>query len=258
MMVLLPKLLARELVQPMRVLTLFPALVVGVALAGVLFTGILEGRSGLRDLFSRIGRWRIEVRWYAAALLIPPFLISVILLSLSFLLAPGFSPNFFPLGILFGLFPGFFEEIGWMGYAFPKMKANHSALRTSIILGVLWALWHLPVVNYLGAAAPHGRWWPLFFVAFGATLTAMRVLVAWVYCNTQSLFLAQLMHSSFTGSLVVLSPSHLSAAQETFWYALYAIVAWIAVVLVALMCGKDLVRQSGSTGLAESLISRGR
>jgi membrane protease YdiL (CAAX protease family) len=237
-----PKLIRGETMQSLDALIMFPVMEVGVCLAGITLTGLIDGRRGLRDLFSRIGRWRAGARWYAP-LLIPLALILAVLLSLSALLTPDFAPKIFPIGILFGLVAGFFEEIGWMGYAFPKMRSKRSALTTGIVLGVLWGLWHLPVVDYLGAASPHGAYWLPFFLAFIAVLTAMRVLIVWVYSNTGSVLLAQLMHASSTGFLVVLSPSHVSPAQEALWYAVYAAALWIVVALVAAAFGKRLVQQ---------------
>ena len=242
-----PKLLRGEAMQSTDAFILFPVIVVGVCLVGITLTGIVDGRSGLRDLFSRIGRWRVGVRWYAVALLTPPVLILVVLLTLRTLASPVFAPNIFPLGIAFGIFPGLFEEVGWTGYAFPRMRAKHSALVASILLGVLWGLWHAPVVDYLGAAAPHGVYWAPFFLAFIALLAAMRVLIAWVYSNTGSVLLAQLMHASSTGFLVILSPSHVSPAQETLWYAVYAAVLWVVVAIVAVRYGNSLVRQPMET-----------
>jgi CAAX prenyl protease-like protein len=156
---------------------------------------------------------------------------------------PLFFPRLFSDRHFFGIFPGFFEEIGWMGYAFPRMQSKHSVLAASIFLGVLWGLWHLPVVDSLGAAAPHGAYWLPFFLAFVALVTAMRVLIVSVYSNTRSVPLAQLMHASSTACLVVLSPSRISPAQETLWYAIYAAILWAAVVIVATTYGKGLVRQ---------------
>jgi membrane protease YdiL (CAAX protease family) len=137
------------------------------------------------------------------------------------LVSPVFAPNLFLLGIVFGLFPGFFEEVGWMGFAFPRMSARRSAL---------------------GAAAPHGVYWLPFFLAFIAILTAMRVLIVWVYSNTNSVLLAQLMHASSTGFLVILGPAHVSPAQEALWYAIYAAVLWIVVALVIVRYGTRLLR----------------
>ena len=68
----------------------------------------------------------------------------------------------------------------------------------------------------------------------------MRVLIAWVYSSTESVLLAQLLHASSTGSLVVLSPFRVSAAQEATWYAVYAAVLWIVVGIVAKAYGRRL------------------
>jgi uncharacterized protein len=237
-----PKLLRGEGLRSMEALILFPVLVVGVGMLGILLTAIVNGRNGLRDLSSRMRRWRVGVGWYAAALFIPPALILLVLRSMSSLVSPAFAPGFFALGVVFGLVPGFFEEIGWMGYAFPKLVAQQrSALAAGVLLGVLWGLWHASVVDYLGAAAPHGAYWLPFFLAFIALVTAMRVLIVWVYSNTQSVLLAQVMHFSSTGSLVVLSAVQASPGQEALWYAIYAATLWIAVALIVALYGKDLV-----------------
>jgi hypothetical protein len=68
-------------------------------------------------------------------------------------------------------------------------------------------------------------------------MTAMRVLIAWLYSNTKSVLLAQLMHACYTGSLVIFSPPGVTAAQEVFWYALYAAALWLAVAIVTLTFG---------------------
>jgi uncharacterized protein len=137
----------------------------------------------------------------------------------------------------------FFEEIGWSGYAFPRMAKPENALAPAI--GVLWGCWHIPVINYLGTAVPHGNPWFPYFVAFATAMTAMRVLIAWLYSNTRSVVLAQFLHLSSTGSLVVLSPSHVSASQEVFWYAVYAAALWIIVAVVAAIFGKRLTGRRG-------------
>jgi hypothetical protein len=71
----------------------------------------------------------------------------------------------------------------------------------------------------------------------------MRVLIVWVYVNTRSVLLAQLLHASSTGSLVVLGAAHASPAQETLWYAVYAACLWIVVAIVVRMCGPRLMRR---------------
>ena len=97
----------------------------------------VEGSIGLRDLFSRIRRIRVPAPWYAA-LLIPPVLVLTVLFSMKTFVSPVFAPNRFFIGVGFGFVAGFFEEIGWMGYAFPKMRRADNAVAPAIALGLLW------------------------------------------------------------------------------------------------------------------------
>jgi uncharacterized protein len=230
--------------QPLPNLTgvlMFPAMLVGPSLSGILLTRLFDGPAGLRDLFYRMCRVHFPARWYAA-LLIPPVFILTILLLLKTFVSPIYSPNHFWLGLAFGIPAGFFEEIGWTGFAFPKMCLKLPPLRAAILLGLLWGLWHVPVINFLGTAVPHGHYWLRFFLAFTAAMTAMRVLISWLYAHTGSVLLAQLMHVFSTGSLVVFSPPAATAPQEAFWYAVYAVVLWLLVAVLALS-------QSGFPGM---------
>jgi membrane protease YdiL (CAAX protease family) len=243
-LLVVPKLLVGQSMQPGDAeFILFPIIVIGVCLTGIALTAIVYGRQGLRDLRARQSRWRVAPRWYAAALFIPPLLILAILLTLRSLLSPIYTPNAFWIGFFFGLVPGFLEEIGWTGFALPSLRAEHGALTSALWLGLLWGLWHAPVVDYLGAAAPHGPLWFPFFLSFVALISAMRVLMVWIYTNTNSLLLTQIMHVSSTASLVVLDPSPLTPAQETLWYALYAALLWIVVAFIILRYGSNLIRR---------------
>jgi uncharacterized protein len=221
---------------------MFPVMLFGPSISGIVLTAIVDGKPGLLDLYSRMYRMRPPARWFAA-LLLPPVVMLGVLFGLKTLVSPIFAPGSFLLGILFGIPAGFFEEIGWMGFAYPKMRPNHNALAPAILLGVLWAAWHMPVIDYLGTATPHGAYWLRYFLAFVAVMTAMRVLIAWIYTNTKSVLLAQLVHVSSTGSLVVFSP-HVTAGQEAAWYAAYAAALWIVVAAIVMVYGKRLTRSS--------------
>ena len=148
-----PHLLRHEPLPKLTGILMFPAMLLGPSLVGIILTRAVDGKAGLRDLGSRIGRWRLPARWYLA-LLIPPFLVLAVLFCLETLVSPVYAPNRFLIGILFGVPAGFLEEIGWMGYAFPKMRTENNALAPSILLGLLWSLWHLPVIDFLGTATP--------------------------------------------------------------------------------------------------------
>jgi membrane protease YdiL (CAAX protease family) len=234
-----PHLIHHQPLPKMTGILMFPVMLLGPSFAGVVLTRIVDGKSGLRVLFSRMFRARVPPGWYTA-LLIPPVLVLTVLLFLQRFVSPVYAPNRFFMGILFGLPAGFLEEIGWMGYAFPKMRSQGDALAPSILLGLFWALWHLPVINYLGTATPHGVYWLPFFLAFSLAMTAMRVLIAWIYTNTKSVLLAQLLHVSSTGSLVLFSAARVTALQEAMWYALYGTVLWVAVGIVVKIFGRRL------------------
>lgn len=100
------------------------------------------------------------VQWYAAVLLFP-VLIMAVLMILTALVSPLFAPSFTVIGIAIGLIVGFFEEIGWTGFAFPKLQLKQSPLASGLILGVLWGFWHV-WADYFGNSAfqPIHQWVP--------------------------------------------------------------------------------------------------
>ncbi len=238
-----PQLMRHAPLSKMTGIVMFPAMLFGPSVTGLILARVVDGKSGIPDLTYRIFGRRIPHAWYAA-LLIPPTLILALLFCLEGFVSPDYAPNWFLIGIFFGVPAGLIEEIGWTGYVFPKMCLRSNALAASIVLGVLWSTWHLPVVNYLGTASPHGRYWLSFFLVFTLAMTAMRVLICWMYNNTRSVLLAQLMHVSSTGSLVVFSAPRVTAAQEVMWYGLYGALLWLILGLVVRLYGKDLIDRS--------------
>ena len=246
-----PKLIRHQPIQPTDALLLFPIIVVSVAVTGIGMISSIDSKRGVQDLLTRMGRWRVNIGWYAVALFSAPALILVVLFLFSTLISPIFTPKLKFFFIVFGIFPGVLEEIGWTGFAYPRMRLKHSALGAGVLLGVLWGLWHAPVVDYLGGAAPHGQYWLPFFLSFIAIVTALRILIVWVYTNTNSVLLAQLMHSSLTASLAVLGPASLTPGQETLWYAAFAGALWIAVAIVVLLHAQLLMRRPGRAQMTE-------
>ena len=219
-------------------LVMFPMMVVGVGVVGVALTRATEGRPGIRELRSRLTR-PVERSWLLV-LALPPIAILAVLGGLEAGASAKFAPGFLVFGFAAGALAGFYEECGWTGFAYPRMRARFGALGGALLLGVLWGLWHFPVVDSLGAASPHGRYCPEFFGAFVAAIVALRVLIAWVYVNTGSLRMAQLLHASSTGFLVILGAPKATPGQEALWYLAYASVLWAVVIVVVALRGSTL------------------
>ncbi len=231
----------------------FLAMLAGPSLASILLTGIVDGKDGLRDLFLRLCRWRVNIRWYGAAILITPILLTTILVALT-LISPVFMPGIFTAGdkvtnlglsIAAGLTAGFFEELGWTGFAAPKMQLKLSAFATSVTLGLIWAIWHF-LADFWGGYVVYGELYFPHYLLWVVALPAYRVLMVWIYNNTRSLLLAQFMHASFTSSQFLLTPTALSVADDVLWYLIFTAALCVAAVVVVRVYGrKRLIRNSG-------------
>jgi membrane protease YdiL (CAAX protease family) len=223
---------------------LYPAMLIGPGAAGLLLTGLVNGRNGLRELGSRLTRWRVDVRWYAVALLIAPLLMAAVLFTLS-RTSPEFLPHIFTAddkaalmltALVAGLMVGIFEELGWTGFAVPALRQRHGVVATGLIVGFLWGAWHFPLF-FWGSAASSGTL-PLILFLPGllfSWLPAFRTLMVWVYDRTGSLLVTILMHVSLVTSMLILVPQTLTGAtlltyDLTLAAALWAVVAAVAVV----------------------------
>ena len=226
------------------------AMLAGPSVAGILLTGLVSGRAGFRDLWSRMLKWRVDIRWYAVALLIAPLLTSSVLLALS-LRSPEFLPaivnaddiaSVLLLGLTAGLLVGIFEELGWTGFATPRLRLQYGVLATGVIVGLLWGLWHFLLfwegdtfLSALPLAILLGRlfsWTP-----------AYRALMVWVYDRTESLPVAILMHASLTATQFILVPLDVSGAALLTYILLWAAALWIVVAAVTVVSGGQLSRQ---------------
>ena len=232
----------------------------GPSVASILMTGLVYGREGLRDLLTRVTRWRVGARWYAVALLTAPLLSMAVLLALS-LASPEYLPTILTTtdkgalllqGIVGTLVGGIFEELGWTGFATPTLlkRMRYGVLATGLIVGVLWGVAHLPLY-YWGASGDLSG--SLLLVVVAANILAWfppyRVLMVWVYDRTESLLLAILMHASLTGSLVILGS--LAPGWPLFAFLLvFGAVLWVVVGTIALANHGHLTRQPPPRGQA--------
>jgi membrane protease YdiL (CAAX protease family) len=196
-----------ETISMVQYLLVFLTMFLGPSIAGIVLTTALEGRSGLRDLQARLGIWRVGPQWWAVALLANPLLLLAVLYGLSAWLSPDYRPHFNPiLGLVVGGLAGFFEEIGWTGFATPRLLRRYGTFGAGLRLGLVWGVWHT-LAGFWGSTPGQELFWladALLFWVLG--LTAYRVLMTWVYSKTGSVLVAQVMHLCFTGIFVVFEP----------------------------------------------------
>lgn len=211
-------------------LMMFPLMLLGPFFSGIICTRISKGKKGNGELFQKMTRWKVSFKWYLF-LFIPPLVIGTVLSALN-LISPGkFAINNFFVGFLFGIPAGFLEETGWTGFAFSNLRARYGFAPVAIFLGIIWGLWHLPVIDFLGAAFPHGAYLVPFMLAFIVAMSAIRVFICRIYEKTGSILLAQLFHIFSTGSLVTFGPANISAANEVLWYLTYGLILWLVIVI---------------------------
>jgi uncharacterized protein len=225
------------------------ATLAGPGMASILLTGLVDGRAGLREFRSRLLRWRVGGRWYAVAILAAPLQIMAVLLALS-LASPEFLPGVFTsddkvglvlMGIVGGLIVGACEELGWTGFAVPRLKLRYGVFGTGLLVGVLWGAWHFPLFSggrTSSGALPLALLLPVLLFSW---LPAFRVLMAWVYERTESLLVAILMHASLTASTLIIPPA-LSGVALLTNVLVSAAVWWILVAAVAVARGGHLSR----------------
>jgi len=217
------------------------AMLLGPSIAGLALTGLVYGRSGFRDLRTRFFKWRVNARWYAVALLTAPLSMAAVLLTLSL-----FSSDFVPAivnadkklvlllsGIAAGLTVGIFEEIGWTGFAVPRLRERYSVLFAGgIIVGLAWGAWHFIVFwesDSFSSVIPFA----LLLARLFSFLPFYRVLMVWVYERTESLFVVILMHASLVASLVIIEPP--LTDPDLLIYILARAVVWGVIATVVMV-----------------------
>ena len=213
----------------------------GPALAGPLSTTFVHEKARLREFLSRLLKWRVGGWWYGVALLAAPLLMTAVLLGLS-LFSREFVPAIFTsddkttlllVGIATALAAGFFEELGWTGFAIPAVRQHHGVLSTGLIAGVLWGAWHVLVYFWtsgtvVGALALAGYLLDAFLF-----LTLFRVLMVWVYERTGSLLVAMLMHGSLTASARILMPPGTAGMRLLTFDLVWASALCVVIAAVA-------------------------
>ncbi len=219
-------------------------------IAAFIVTGITTGREGMRRLFGRILRWRAGIQWYLIVLLGIPLLYFAAL-QVDILLGGSAKP--LPSGglpvaaigailmfIVNGLVNG--EEFAWRGFALPRLQARYSALASSLILGGVWVLFHLPLFFTRGGGAG-GNMSETPFLAFVLIMLSGSVLVTWLFNNTRgSVLFAYLFHAAsntWPGIFASTAPG-----GRIFW--IHAAIFSLAAAIVVILYGPSYLSRSAA------------
>lgn len=217
---------------------LFHAGVFAPGVVALLFTYRERGAVGVRALLSRLVKWDVGWRWFAFALL---FVASVkLLVALIVRVGTGAWPMFGsqPLPLLLAAAIGSTllggqvgEELGWRGYALPRMARTMGLGAASVLVGVIWAAWHLPLF-FFGGGDTVGQSFPFYLLQ----VTALSVAISWVYMNTHgSLLVTMLLHAAVNNTKDIV-PSAVPGASNP-WQLHASLVGWLTLTILWLCAG---------------------
>jgi membrane protease YdiL (CAAX protease family) len=210
----------------------------GPPVAAVIVTGLLEGRPGVRAFLRRFVVWRVGVRWYLLALVALPLLVALAGLPLGHASAQLGGPvaavagSYLASVAFLAILGGGEEEPGWRGFALPRLQERFGPLVGSVLLGVLWGLWHLPLFVFVPDYNSAGRGpagIALTFLAFAmAGTVGQSLLLTWLFNHTRgSVLLAVLAHASLNAGWLFVAPSR--PASITVFLALAVAGAAVAI-----------------------------
>lgn len=207
------------------------------SLAALLVTARAEGAAGVRALLRGVIEWRVAAPWYVLAASFT--VIAKLTVAIIYRVAMGVWPRFgagpwyiIPLAIAFSTPFQAGEEIGWRGYALPRLAARFGLARASLLLGAVWGCWHLPQFFIRDADTYRQSFW-----VFVIGVTSLSVILAWLWERTgRGLLLPMLLHAAWNNSKDVV-PSGVAGGTATFGFHA-SLVSWLtlAVLWVCAAC----------------------
>lgn len=218
----------------------------GIVFATLIMTGLTLGTNGVIALLKRFLIWRVGWKWYLVPFLLVPFIYLIILLlntwfsqtpiDFSTVLAYDiFGPEanllllIIPFLISDAITNG--EEIGWRGYVLPRLQAKYSALTASLILGVIWGLWHLSKPAFIL------HWDSVLFGWYLVQTLALTVVYTWLYNNTKgSLLLVTLFHAA-TNTVAVFLPLSSTVTSDLRAQMIETLIWMIVAIVVVFIAG---------------------
>ena len=225
-----------------------PVFLLGVfapAFVALALTAYSEGRTGVARLLARIGRWHAGAHLYLFAIsyMAATKLFAALIHRMAMGAWPSFGDTPLPLmlgAILVSTWVQAGEEVGWRGYALPRLATHLGLGGASVLLGVIWALWHLPLF-FLHGSGSDGQSFPIYLLH----VTALSVAMSWLYWKTEgSLLLVMLMHASVNNTTGIV-PAAVPNAVATMSFE-GTVVAWVTVGVSSAVAALLLSRMRGA------------
>lgn len=217
----------------------------GPSMAAIATAAIHEGRAGLRPLFAKLLRWRVGWQWYVLVLLAPPAFVWIGACIHALLGgAVGVSGIGWTLGaaVILATFIPFGplgEELGWRGYALPRLETRFSPLTSSVMLGIIWAAWHLPMFWFPPVGLPTrslgtvGTW--------ATSVVSWSVLLSYVARRTRySVPIAILLHAALNAGYAMGFAPLLASSSDAEEIGSWArLVRWLVVLVAAILLARE-------------------
>jgi membrane protease YdiL (CAAX protease family) len=221
-----------------------PMLPWGPLFSALIVLGLTRGWAGIKSLLADMFRWRVGARWYAFAFLVPIGITFAAVFLNAAMGAPAPPASAFAVSELLPLIPGlvittliagpFTEEPAWRGFFLPRLQAKYSPLVASLIIGVIWWSWHLPLM----ISDPSGQRPPLPFLG---VMLAFSILYTWIYNNANaSLPLLALLHGVTNRFAAFLFPHQVGEYYMRLWWVYIAL--WCVVTLFVVMRSGALIK----------------
>lgn len=211
---------------------------IGPSLSGIIISLLSGGKRTAASTLSGMKKTRLGIGLYAAAILAVP---AITLAQAGLQAATGRAVTYnvpgsmLVLGFIWPLFSSFGEEIGWRGYALPRMQKKHGTVSAGLLLGLIWGLWHLPS-DYIAYSSYGMLFIPMFLLIGLATLTAHSVIMTAIYNKTHGSLITMLLYHYTITMAGILSPSFSFSgrADDIAKTAVSVAVICIAALLVIL------------------------
>jgi membrane protease YdiL (CAAX protease family) len=226
------------------------------SLVAVALTARQEGRAGVFALLQRLFQWRVGLRWYAFAIV---YMAAIKLTAaLVHRVTTGSWPRFGDTALYVMLAATIFstvvggqagEEIGWRGYALTRLTTRMGLAGASVLLGVIWAAWHLPLF-FIPRTDLTEQSFPFFLLA----VTPLSTAIAWLYWRTNgSLLLTMLMHAAINNTTGIVPSGNTGGTNP--WILRTSLIGWTTIALLWIAAVFLMARMPKSdSGFAQGML----